>query len=311
MRYLLRKCSYAAATLFVVVSLTFVAMKLIPGDPFTEEKALPAATQQALRDHYGLNDRWDQQYFRYLISILKWDLGPSFYYHDRSVSEIIRESFPISALLGVQALAVAISVGVAFGTIAALNAYGWQDRAFFLFSIIIVSMPNFVLAALLQYFLGFKLALLPVARWGSFAHTLLPTLALAALPSVFIARLLRSSMMDVLQQDYVKTAQAKGIPNSTIIFRHIASNAFLPILPYLGQLAANILVGSFIVEKVFSIPGLGQWFVSSVSNRDYPMIMGLTLFYSILLLLMLLTVDLIYGWIDPRIRLKDRSDGVR
>lgn len=307
MRYLIQKFLYAAATLFVVASLTFFLMKLIPGDPFSQEQALPEGIQSALRDHYGLNDHWTVQYVRYLYSILKFDLGPSFQYQDRTVNEIIKEGFPISALLGLEALVVAIPVGIILGMIAALKKNRWQDKTVFLISILAMSTPNFILASLLQYLLGFKLALFPLARWGTLMHTVLPTIALATLPAVFIARLTRSSMIEVVQQDYVKTAKAKGLPSRIIIMKHIARNAFLPILPYIGQLAANILVGSFVIEKVFSIPGLGQWFVNSVSNRDYTVIMGLTVFYSAILLSVLFLVDIIYGWMDPRIRLQNET----
>jgi oligopeptide transport system permease protein len=288
-------------TLLVIVSATFFLMKAIPGDPFSEEKAVPKEILEALYEHYGLNDPWYVQYGRYIYSILEWDLGPSFKYKSRTVNEIIADGFPVSLMLGAEALLIALAVGLTLGTVAALRHNRWQDHTAMLIAILGISVPSFILASLLQYVFALKLGLLPVARWGSFQQSILPAISLAALPTAFIARLTRSNMLEVLELDYIKTARSKGIPEWRVIVRHGLRNALLPVISYLGQLTVNILVGSFIIEKIFGIPGLGQWFVNSVINRDYTVIMGITVFYSAILLIAIFFVDLLYALLDPRI----------
>lgn len=304
MKFLSKKLGYALVTLWVVITLTFFLMKLLPGDPFTYEQGIPEAIQIALRQRYGLNDSFFSQYTNYITNFLKGDFGVSLL-SGRSVNALIGEAFPISALLAIEALSIAIPLGVILGSIAALKRDYWQDHFLLILSIIGLAVPNFILATLLQYTFAFKFEFFPMARWGTLMHTVLPAITLATAPTLFLARLVRSSILDILKQDYIKTALAKGLPYQRILRKHILRNALPSLLPYLGQLAANILVGSFIVEKIFSIPGLGQWFVSSVGNRDYGNIMGLTLFYSLVLLSILLIADLLYGWLDPRIRLRE------
>lgn len=289
-------------SLFVIVTLTFFLMKSLPGDPFQEEQSLPKEIYESLQRHYGLDKPWYIQYGSYINSILHGDFGPSFKYKDRNVTEIITENFPVSAMLGLEAFCLALSAGVLIGTLAALKENRWQDYTVMLFTTLGISVPSFILATLLQYVFALKFHLLPLARWESFQSTILPAIALATLPTAFIARLIRSSMIDVLQCEYIKTAKAKGLSTTVIIMRHALRNAFLPVLTYLGQLIANILVGSFVIEKIFSIPGLGQWFVNSVGNRDYTVIMGLTIFYSMILLSMMLILDIAYNFLDPRIK---------
>jgi len=288
--------------LFAVVTLTFLMMKSLPGDPFNAEQALPKEIHHALREHYGLNDPWLIQYGRYLKGILTWDLGPSFRYKDRTVNKIIAESFPISATLGATALLLALSIGILGGTAAAL-LHGRREETLILIALALgISVPSFILGTLLQYFVALKWGLLPLARWGSFSHVILPALALAAMPSAFIARLVRSNLIETLQQDYIRTARIKGLSETRILVVHALRNALLPVVTYLGPLTANILVGSFVIEKIFAIPGLGQWFVNSVLNRDYTVIMGLTVFYSLILLSATTLVDFAYGLLDPRLR---------
>ncbi len=294
--------------LFVIVTLTFALMKVLPGDPFSEEQALPKEIHAALRQHYGLDDPWYQQYGRYVAALIRWDLGPSFRYRDRTVNDIINEGFPVSALLGVEALLLSVCGGVLMGTLCALKKGGWQDHVLLLLAALSISIPSFLLGSLLQYLLGLKLGLFPIARWGTFWHTVLPALSLAALPCAFITRLTRANLVEVLKQDYIKTARAKGLSEGRIIVVHALRNALLPVLTYLGPLATNILVGSFVVEKIFAIPGLGQWFVNSVLNRDYTVIMGTTVFYSLLLMGLIFLVDMAYGWLDPRIRAAKKRD---
>ncbi len=300
--YLGKRLAYMVVSLFVIVTATFFLMKAVPGDPFSEEQAHPDEILEALQEHYGLNDPWYQQYGRYLWGVVTWDFGPSFKYKARSVNEILAEGFPVSAVLGAEALFIALSAGVFLGTIAALWRNRWQDYTAMTVAVIGISVPSFILATILQYLFALKLGIFPVARWGSWLHTVLPAISLAALPTAFIARLTRSNMLDVLQQDYIKTAKAKGLSFGTIVWRHVMRNALLPVVTYLGQLTANIFVGSFVVERIFGIPGLGQWLINSVTNRDYTVIMGTTVFASIVLLIAIFIVDLLYVLLDPRIR---------
>jgi oligopeptide transport system permease protein len=302
-QYVLRKFLSMLVTLFVIVTVTFFLMKAIPGDPFTQERAVPQEIMKALYEHYGLNDPWYIQYGRYLKNVILWDLGPSFKYKAVTVNEIINNGFPVSLLLGLEALFLSLSVGIFLGTIAALKQNKWQDYTAMGIAVAGISIPSFILATFIQYLFALKLGLLPVARWGTFAQTILPTISLSALPIAFIARLTRSNMLEVMQQDYIQTARAKGLSDLSVIIRHAMRNALLPVVTYMGQLTANIFVGSFIVEKIFGIPGLGQWFVTSVTNRDYTVIMGSTVFYSAILLIAVFFVDVIYGLLDPRIKL--------
>ena len=305
--YCIKRLFANLVALWVIISITFFLMKAIPGDPFTQEKALPKEILQSLYEHYKLNDPWYVQYANYLKSIITWDLGPSFKYKARTVNDIINSGFPISAVLGLEAMLLAISLGVFLGTIAALKQNQWQDYTAMVVAVIGISVPSFILAASLQYILSLKLDLLPVARWGTFKQSIMPAIALAALPTAFIARLTRANMVEVLSMDYIKTARSKGLSDWVVITKHGLRNALLPVITYIGMLTANILTGSFIIEKIFGIPGLGQWFINSITNRDYTVIMGITVFYSIILLASIFVVDLIYGWIDPRIKIGGES----
>ncbi len=301
--YIIRKSLALLCSLLIIASLTFFLMKMAPGDPFSEEQALRKDMHEALRQHYGLQHPWYIQYKDYLQNLLQGQLGYSLKYQGRSVNSIIYDGFAISAWLGLQAYTIALIFGVCLGALSALKANQWQDHCVLIFTTIGISIPSFILATLLQYVLAIYFPLFPLARWGTFAQALLPSFALAAAPMAFITRLTRAGLCEVLQTDYIKLARAKGLPFNYWLWRHGLRNALLPVLSYLGPLLANVLVGSFIIEKIFSIPGLGQWFVNSVANRDYPLIMGLTLFYSLLLLGAVFLVDLLYGIWDPRIRL--------
>ncbi len=300
---LARKFILLVLSLYCVATLTFVLMHAIPGDPFMQEQAVPPEILKSMYRHYGMDDPMIVQYGRYLKNLLTWDLGPSFNYEGRTVNGIIAEGFPVSLALGCEALFLAIGSGLLLGSLSAAFRSGWQDHLAVVVSAIGISLPNFLIATLLQFFLAMKLALLPIARWESFAHTILPALAIAALPTAFIARLTRSSMIEVLQQDFILTARAKGLHMRQVIFRHVLRNALLPVVTYLGPLTASVITGSFVIEKIFAIPGLGHWFVSSVSGRDYTVILGVTVFYSMFLMTCVFFVDVIYCLIDPRIRL--------
>lgn len=303
--YYIKRLLGILTTLWAIITLTFFIMKAIPGDPFTDERALPPEVIEAMMDHYGLNDPLPQQYGRYLWQILHGDLGPSFKYPGRSVQAIIALGFPNSAVLGLCAIAISITLGVTLGSLAAYYHRKIQDHGAMIAAVIGISVPSFVVATLLQYFFAILLPLLPVARWGTPAHVVLPSLSLSFLPTAFIARLTRSSLLEVLSQDYIRTAQAKGLSPLRILLVHALPNALLPVISYLGPLAASILTGTFIIERIFGIPGMGQWMINSISNRDYSIIMGMTIFYSALLLVLIFFMDILYSWIDPRIKLKD------
>jgi oligopeptide transport system permease protein len=301
--YVLRRAISVILVVFVVASGTFILMHTIPGGPFKKEKALPPAIQRNIEERYKLNDPLWKQYTDYLGNLIRGDLGPSFKYLGRSVNDIIRDGFPVSAALGAWAILFALVVGVPAGIISALNQNKWQDNVVMAIAIIGVSVPNFVIATLLMYLFGVRLRWLPVAMWGTPKHVILPMIALAGFPAAFFARLMRSSTLDVLSQDYIRTARAKGLSWYAVVVKHVVKNAILPVVTYLGPLVAGILTGSFVVENIFAIPGLGRYYVTSIYNRDYTTIMGVTIFYSAFLVLLNFLVDIAYGWIDPRIKL--------
>lgn len=300
--YLVKKASILLLSLFLITTLTFFLMHAIPGDPFAQEQAIPKEILKALHRHYGLDQPLFIQYLAYLKGLLFWDLGPSFKFEGRTVNAIIADGFPISACLGIEALCLAITGGIALGAIAALYHQRWQDRWIMGLAVLGISIPSFILATLMQYILAMKFDLFPIARWGSFSHTVMPAIALSAMPIAFIARLTRASMIEVLHQDHIQTARAKGLSSIHILLHHVLRNAILPVVSYLGPLTASVLTGSFIIEKIFSIPGLGQWFVMSIANRDYTVIMGTTIFYSIILLSSVFLMEILYSYIDPRIK---------
>ena len=306
-RYLCKKASILLASLFCVITGTFFLMKAIPGDPFMDER-ITEEVLKILRAYYGLDQPLFSQYIKYLKEFITLDMGRSLVYHGRSVNDLIAHGFPVSAQLGLQALCLAIPTGILLGTWAAMKRGRWQDHTAMIISTLGISVPNFVMATLLQYLVALQLHLLPVARWGTFANTILPTIALAALPTAFIARLTRSNMVEVLQQDYIRTAMAKGLPAFRIAIVHGLRNAVLPVISYLGPVTAQIITGSFVVERIFAIPGLGDWLIHSIHNRDYPVIMGITIFYSSLLLVSIFLADIAYSLLDPRIRSIHKRD---
>jgi ABC-type dipeptide/oligopeptide/nickel transport system permease component len=276
-------------------------MKAIPGNPFLNEQ-VSEETIKTLNAYYGLDQSLWIQYIKYLKGFVTLDFGRSIVYTSRTFYDLISHGFPVSAQLGVQALCLAIPLGILLGTWAALKRERWQDNTAMVISTLGISVPNFVFASLLQYFIALQFHLLPIARWGTFAHTILPTLSLAALPTAFISRLTRSNMVEVLQQDYVRTAMAKGLPLFRIAIVHGLRNALLPVISYIGPVTAQILTGSFVIERIFAIPGLGEWLINSISSRDYPVTMGITIFYSSMLLITIFLADIAYSILDPRIR---------
>jgi oligopeptide transport system permease protein len=309
MNYLIKKACILLLSLFTVTTLTFFLMHAIPGDPFVQERAIPEEILKAMHKHYGLDQPLFVQYLKYLKGVLTFELGPSFKYEGRTVNQIIADGFPVSLCLGMEALCIAVFGGITLGSIASLNHLKWQDHLTMVFAVIGISVPSFILASFLQYFLAMKFDLLPVARWGSFSQSIMPALSLAAFPMAFIARLTRTNMVDVMQQDYIQTAKSKGLSGFKIVVFHVARNALLPVATYMGPLTAAVLTGSFAIEKIFGVPGLGQWFVTSITNRDYTVIMGTTIFYSAILMLCVFVVDLLYCLIDPRISFEKEVHG--
>ena len=308
-KYFISKLVTLIVTIFAVITLTFVLMKAIPGDPFMQEQAIPEEIMASLHAHYGLDKPLYIQYFQYIKGIVTWNLGPSFKYEGRTINDIISEGFPISAILGLFSLILALFWGILWGSIAAFHRSKWQDRTAMIIAVLGMSVPSFIMATFCQYIFAIKLPILPIARWDSFAHSILPAIALSAFPMAFIARLTRASMVEVLEKEYILTARAKGLSNFDIWKKHILKNSLLPIISYVGTLFANIITGSFVVEKIFGIPGLGAWFVNSITNRDYTIILGLTVFYSALLMVTMFLVDFIYSLVDPRIKAKGVTYG--
>ncbi|KXZ40374.1 oligopeptide transport system permease protein [Alkalithermobacter thermoalcaliphilus JW-YL-7 = DSM 7308] len=305
LKYILNRFVSMFITIFLVITITFVLMHAIPGGPFTGEKKLPPATEQALREKYKLDDPLIKQYTDYLLSVAKGDLGPSFKLKGQSVNDIISRSFPASAQLGGVAIILILAIGIPIGVIAALKQGTWIDSAVMLFAVLGVTIPSFVVATVMIYVFSVRLNILPSARWGTIQHMIMPTIALSAYSLAFIARLTRSTMLEVISQDYIRTARAKGLSEGVVIFKHALKNALIPIITYVGPLVATLLTGSFVIEKIFAIPGLGRFFVESITNRDYTVIMGVTIFYAVFLVGMMFIVDILYGLVDPRIKLDE------
>jgi oligopeptide transport system permease protein len=304
-RFITKRLASSLVTIFIIITITFLIMHAIPGDPLTRDKELPEVIRMNLEQKFHLNEPLWQQYVYYLQDMVRGDLGPSMKYPGVSVNELIAESFPVSAQLGLISIILMLLVGIPAGIISALKQNKWQDYTAMFIATIGIAIPNFVVATLLIYVFGVKLGWLPTARWVSWQSVIMPSIALAGYSAAYIARLTRSSMIEVIQQDYIRTARSKGLPERVVVYKHALKNALVPIVTYLGPLTAGVLTGSFVIEKIFAIPGLGQHFVNSISNRDYTTILGVTVFYATFLVLMNLIVDIVYKYIDPRIRLEE------
>lgn len=306
--YTLKRFLMMVGTILIIATLTFFLMHAIPGSPFDEERTSNPTIQANLEKFYKLDQPVAVQYVNYLKSIATFDFGPSIKKPNETVNSLLARGFPISLELGIVTILVAVISGVILGTFAALRHNGIIDYMAMTFAVIGISVPNFVLATLLIQKVAVDWQLLPPATWSSPLHMILPTLALATGPTAIIARLTRSSMLEVLTQDYIKMARAKGLSPLRIITRHALRNALMPVVTIMGTMFAGILTGTFVIEKIFAIPGMGKYFVDSINNRDYPVIMGSTVFYSAFLVFMLFLVDIVYGFLDPRIKLH-RKDG--
>lgn len=307
MGYIIKRIFNAFIVLWIVITITFFLMHAIPGGPFTAEKSLPPYVLHSIEERYKLNDPLYKQYGDYLCNLVQGDLGPSFKYPGRSVNDIIKDGFPVSFKLGIEAILIAIIIGIPAGILAGVKKDKWQDRAVNFFTTLGVAVPSFVVAALLIYVLSTKLHLLPAAMWNGWRYEIMPALALSGMPMSFIARLTRSSMLDILSQDYIKTARAKGLSWSKVLIKHALPNSLIPVVTYLGPMTASILTGSFVIETIFAIPGLGQYFVTSIYNRDYTVILGVTIFYNVIVIVLNMVVDLLYPLLDPRIKIGEEK----
>lgn len=302
--YALGRLAGLVPTLFLIVTAAFFLMRLAPGGPFDEEQAVPAEITANLQAAYGLDQPVHVQYGRYLAGLLRGDLGPSFKMKDFTVAELIVRGLPVTLSIGAVALLAALSIGVPLGLLAARRQNGWVDHAVMGVALGGIAVPNFVVAPVLALVFGIGLGWLPVAGWepGSLRHMVLPVATLALPFIAYVARLTRGSLLEVLQAPYVRTARAKGLGAGAILRRHALKPTLLPVVSFMGPAAAGLLTGSLVVEQVFGLPGVGRYFVQGAINRDYTLVMGMVIFYAALVLLLNLLVDLLYGWLDPRIR---------
>lgn len=307
LRYTLRRFGYMLITMWVIITLTFFLMHMLPGDPFSDIEKMTPEVKAKLLAKYGLDKSLPEQYMIYLGNIAKGDLGSSYKTSNRDVNDIIEQHFPTSARIGGQAIVFGLFVGLTLGIIAALRQNSWVDYSAILIAIIGVSIPNFVIATLLSYFVGVKLGWFPPAGWGKFSHTVMPSFALSLGMLAYFARMMRTSMLDVIGQDYMRTAKSKGLNDFQIVVKHMIRNAILPIITILGPMIVGIITGTIIIEQIFIIPGLGKYYIHSIYLNDYAVTLGLTIFYSALLIFAIFVVDILYGVIDPRIRVAGRK----
>lgn len=303
-KYIVKRVAMGVLSVFIVATLTFFIMQLVPGGPFVAEKSISKAAQAALAEKYGLDKPLSTQYVNYMTSLLKGDMGLSLKQRGRTVNDIIASKLPVSARLAGMAVLVALCVGIPLGCISAYNRGKWLDNVIIVFATCGIAIPSFISSVLLLYTFGMNLQLLPTVGLNEWRSYIMPVTALAIYPSAYITRLMRSSLLDVMGQDYMRTARAKGVSNFKILFKHALRNAILPVVTYVGPMLASLMTGSFVVEKIFSIPGLGRDFVSSITNRDYTMIMGTTILLATVVIVANVIVDILYKVIDPRIKLK-------
>ena len=304
LKYILKRILLAIVTIWAVATLTFFLMNMVPGGPFLSEKAISPQATAALEAKYGLDKPLWQQYLTYMAGASHGDFGDSLKQRGRTVMDIITMKFPVSARVGGVSVLVALLLGVPLGCIAALKRGKFLDNLISVVSTCGIAVPSFVICTLLLYFFGVRLQILPTMGLTSWKHYVMPVMALAFYPTAYIMRLMRSSMLDVLGQDYMRTAKAKGLAGGKILFKHALRNAILPVITYVGPLLAYTVTGSFVVEKIFTIPGLGGEFISAINGRDYTLIMGTTIFLATVIILMNVVVDIVYKIVDPRIKLK-------
>lgn len=303
-RYIIRRILWFIPVLLALTIFTFVLVRVIPGGPFDRigDRTLPPEIVANLEAKYHLDKPMWEQYLEYMWNLVHFDLGPSFSYRTRTVNDIIAEALPVSAQLGVMAIALGVSIGIPAGCLAALKHNTWVDHSSTFVAILGYSIPSLVMGPVLIWIFALKLGWFPVARWEGPIYWVLPVLTLGVGLSASIARLTRGSLLQVLQEDYIRTARAKGLHERVVVVGHALKNSLIPVVTILGPMFAGVVTGTFVVEQIFGIPGLGKHFVTSIGNRDYPVILGTTLLYAVLLVIANLVVDITYAWLDPRIR---------
>ena len=304
LKYIAKRIGLAIVTIWAVATITFFLMNMVPGGPFLSEKAISPQATAALEAKYGLDKPLFQQYLTYIGDALHGDLGDSLKQRGRTVADIILTKFPVSARVGGISVLVALTLGIPLGCIAALKRGKFTDSLISVVATCGIAVPSFVICRVLLYFFGVKLGVLPTLGIGTWKHYIMPVMALSFYPTAYIMRLMRSSMLDVLGQDYMRTAKAKGVSGFVSLFKHALRNAILPVVTYVGPMLAYTVTGSFVVEKIFTIPGLGGEFIRAINGRDYTLIMGTTIFLATLIIVMNVVVDIVYKLVDPRIKLK-------
>lgn len=303
-KYLLKRVLYMLLTLFLVATITFFLMKLMPGTPYTNQAKMTASQIEIMNKQYGLDKPIWEQYLIYIFGMFHGDFGTSFQYSNQPVAYLISSRLGASMQLGLQAMIFGVFFGVILGAVAAIKHNTWADTGATVIAIIGKSVPNFVLAILLQYYIALKLGWFPIAGWGQFSNTILPTIALGVGPLAETARFIRTSMVEVLNSDYIELAKAKGLSKFEVVYHHALRNSLIPLVTLLGPYTVALMTGSMVIENIFNIPGIGEQFVKSIMTNDYPTIMGVTMVFSIGLVVVILITDIIYGLIDPRIRLE-------
>ncbi|WP_173916946.1 oligopeptide ABC transporter permease [Halobacillus sp. Marseille-Q1614] len=304
-RYITQRLIYMVITMFLIATFTFFLMKFLPGTPLSAADKLSEEQQAIILEKYGLDDPVPVQYFNYMVNLVQGDLGISFQFDNREVSTIIMERIGPSMQLGIQAMVIGTVLGMLLGLVSALYHNGVLDYGSTFTAVLGQSIPSFVFAGILQYYVGVKLGWFPVALWGTWQHTVLPTVALAIFPLAISARFMRTEMLEVMGSDYITTARAKGINKFGVVLKHGVRNALIPLITVLGPLAIGLMTGTLVIENIFAVPGIGEQFVKSINTNDFPIIMGTTLFFAFFFIVIVLVIDLLYGVIDPRIRLAE------
>ncbi len=304
-KYILKRIGAGMLSVFVLITITFFLLHIIPGGPFSpaENRNVPPKILEKVSEQYGLNDPIPEQYIRYLKNLAQGDLGTSFKKQDTTVNELIAQGFPVSARVGFWGILISLAVGVPLGVIAAIKRGKWPDGVAMVFATIGVSVPSFVICVLMMYFFCEKWKIFPSYGLTSWKHYVLPVFCMAFSQIAYITRLMRSSMLETMRQDYIRTERAKGVPEFTVISKYAMKNSLLPIITYVGPMVAALLTGTFIIEKLFSVPGLGRYFVSAINDRDYSVTLGLTLFVGTLIIVVNIVVDIMYAVIDPRVKI--------
>ncbi|MDF2674695.1 MAG: binding-protein-dependent transport system inner rane component [Clostridiales bacterium] len=301
LKYVMKRLFISLVTVWVLATIVFFLIRILPGDPFSGDKITPQIKESMMK-YFELDKPLPIQYAKYMTNLAQGDMGYSLRYKNRTVNQVIADAFPKSAELGIRSLFLAIPIGIFLGIFSALNHNKLWDYVCMIIAVIGVSVPSFIIGGLFQYIFAVKLRIFPVAEWKGFDYTVLPSLALSLGTLALVARLMRASMLEITGQDYIMTAEAKGLPTRKIIWKHLIRNAILPVVTVLGPIVAALVTGTFVIEQIFAIPGLGRHYVMGIQNLDYTLVLGLTIFFGAFVVLMNFLVDIIYGLVDPRIR---------